>query len=124
MIQVSYRDPRPIYEQIRDAYRQQILSGVLPVGTRMPSVRELSSRLAVNPNTIQRAYRELEQEGCIYSVRGKGSFVAEASDATASRREELLQELDSLVEELEGLGCPRADLARRVEGGERYGRDH
>ena len=72
VIQISYQDPRPIYEQVRDAYRQQILAGVLAPGEQLPSVRELSSRLAVNPNTIQRAYRELESEGYIYSVPGKG----------------------------------------------------
>lgn len=120
MVQVSYRDSRPIYEQVRDGYRQQILSGAIPAGTKMPSVRELSSQLAVNPNTIQRAYRELEQEGCIYSVRGKGSFVAEVKDVAATRRGELMQELDHLVSELEELGCSRADLARRIEGGRHH----
>lgn len=120
MVQISYRDPRPIYEQVRDAYRQLILSGALPRDSKMPSVRELSARLAVNPNTIQRAYRELEQEGCIYSVRGRGSFVADVSDVTAARRQELLGQLDALVAELEGLGCTRKDLVRRIEGSDRH----
>lgn len=121
VIQVSYRDARPIYEQVRDAYRQQILSGVLPMGTKMPSVRELSTQLAINPNTIQRAYAELEREGCIYSVRGRGSYVADVSDVTAARRDELLLRLDELVSELEQLGCKRSDLAKRVQGGEDHG---
>lgn len=116
MLQVSYRDSRPIYEQIHDAYRQQILSGALPVGSKLPSVRELSAQLAVNPNTIQRAYRELEREGCTYSVQGKGSFVADVSDLAAARREELLDKLDQIVSELESMGITRADLLRRMEG--------
>ncbi len=118
VIQISYQDPRPIYEQVRDAYRQQILAGVLVPGEQLPSVRELSSRLAVNPNTIQRAYRELEQEGCISSVRGKGSFVADVAGAAEARRHELLRQFDQLVQELESLGVTPEELGRRVGGGE------
>lgn len=118
VIQISYQDPRHIYEQVRDAYRQQILAGVLVPGEQLPSVRELSSRLAVNPNTIQRAYRELEQEGCISSVRGKGSFVADVSGAAEARRRELLEQFDQLVQELESLGMTPEELGRRVGGGE------
>ena len=118
MIQISYQDPRPIYEQVRDAYRQQILAGVLAPGEQLPSVRELSSRLAVNPNPIQRAYRELEQEGCISSVRGKGSFVADVSGAAEARRRELLEQFDQLVQELGSLGVTSEELGRRVGGGE------
>ena len=113
MIQISYQDPRPIYEQVRDAYRQQILAGVLEPGVQLPSVRELSSRL-----TIQRAYRELEQEGCISSVRGKGSFVADVSGAAEARRRELFERFDQLVQELESLGVTPAELGQRVGGGE------
>ena len=57
MIQINYRDPRPIYEQLRDGFRQLILTGVLKPDEKMPSVRELAASLAINPNTIQRAYR-------------------------------------------------------------------
>ena len=118
MVEVSYRDPRPLYEQVRDAYRAQILAGALPPGTQMPSVRELSARLAINPNTIQRAYRELEQEGWIGSVRGKGSFVADPTDAGKARREELLRELDRVARELRALGCTTDELAKRIQEGD------
>ena len=77
MISINYRDPRPIYEQVKDGFRQLILSGVLKPDEKLPSVRELAGELAINPNTIQRAYRELEQEGCVCSVPGKGSFVSD-----------------------------------------------
>ena len=72
MITINYRDPRPIYEQIQTELRRLMLTGVLPPGSRLPSVRELAGQLAINPNTIQRAYRELEADGYILSVAGKG----------------------------------------------------
>ena len=75
MIHLDYRDARPIYTQIVDNFRNQIRAGILEDGEKLPSVRELASELAINPNTIQRAYRELEAEGWIASVSGKGSFV-------------------------------------------------
>lgn len=75
MIHLDYRDARPIYAQIADNLRQQIRAGVLQPQDRLPSVRELAAQLAINPNTIQRAYRELETEGWIVSVPGKGCFV-------------------------------------------------
>ena len=80
MLQLNYRDPRPIYEQVKSEFRRLILSGALPRGEKLPSVRELAGSLAINPNTIQRAYRELEAEGYILSMPGKGSFVADATD--------------------------------------------
>ena len=75
MVHLDYRDARPIYTQIADNFRMQIRTGILAEGDKLPSVRELASMLAINPNTIQRAYRELETEGWIASVSGKGSFV-------------------------------------------------
>ena len=75
MIQLDYRDARPIYTQIADGYREQILSGILLPEDKLPSVRELASTLTINPNTIQRAYRQLEMEGWTDTVPGKGCFV-------------------------------------------------
>ena len=116
MISINFRDARPIYEQVRDGFRQLILTGALPADTKMPSVRELAGQLAINPNTIQRAYRELEAEGYIVSVPGRGSFVREGSGAAAARREELLERLDVLVSELKLLGLSGEELAERVRG--------
>ena len=118
MIQISYQDPRPIYEQVRDAYRQRILAGVLAPGEQLPSVRELSSRLAVNPNTIQRAYRELETEGYICSVAGRGSYVCAQIPEDPARQVALLQQFDAAVQELLYLGMRSEELRRRIpEGG-------
>ena len=77
MISLNYRDARPIYKQIEDGYKGLMISGALAAGEKMPSVRELATQLAINPNTIQRAYRELEAGGYIYTVSGRGTFVAE-----------------------------------------------
>ena len=117
LIQINYRDPRPIYEQVKASFRQLILSGVLRPEEKMPSVRELASSLAINPNTIQRAYRELEQEGYICSVPGKGSFVADASDTAAMRKRELVVQLLETADELRKLGVGEDELADCLRGG-------
>lgn len=104
MISLNYRDPRPIYEQLEEKLRRLILSGAIAEGERLPSVRELASQLAINPNTIQRAYRELEQAGFIYSVPGKGSFAGKLSSVDESRRRELREKLTAIWTELLQLG--------------------
>lgn len=116
MISINFRDPRPIYEQIKEGFRQLILSGAMSADEKMPSVRELAASLAINPNTIQRAYRELEAEGYICSFPGRGSFVMERSCPAAARREELLGELETIVRELDMLGMSREEIAKRIGG--------
>ena len=117
---INYRDPRPIYEQIRDEVQKLILTGVIPPGERLPSVRELAQELAINPNTIQRAYRELEQGGYIDSVPGKGNFAALSPEAAAKRRGELAERLRQTASELRALGATEAELRTWVsEGGEK-----
>ena len=93
MFSINYRDPRPVYEQIMDEMRRLIISGVFPPDEKLPSVRELAQQLAINPNTIQRAYRELEQSGYIYSVAGKGNFAGAKHEVDVHRRESLLGRL-------------------------------
>jgi len=100
LIALNYRDPKPIYEQIKDQLRRLILTGALAEREKLPSVRELATQLAINPNTIQRAYRDLESEGTIYSLPGKGSFVAPKQRAAEDRRQKLLTDLEKLLEEL------------------------
>ena len=117
MLQLNYRDSRPIYEQVRDGLRRLIITGVIPAGDKLPSVRQLSSSLSINPNTIQRAVDALEQEGYAYTVAGKGSFAALPTDVGSSRRQELLSTLDTVVQELEYLGVGRRELAERIEKG-------
>ena len=118
MIHINFRDARPIYEQVKDGFCQLILSGALPPDYKLPSVRELASSLTINPNTIQRAYRSLEQEGYIVSVPGKGSFVCDGDQAAQARRQELLERFDKLVKEMEQLGIPRRQLMDILKEGE------
>lgn len=117
-ISINYRDPRPIYEQVRDGLRRLIVSGTLPLGEKLPSVRELSTQLTINPNTIQRAYRELETEGYICSVAGRGSYVCVQIPDDPARQDALLQQFDAAVQELLYLGMRSEELRRRIpEGG-------
>lgn len=110
MIQLNYRDSRPIYEQIRDQLQRLIVSGAMAEGEKLPSVRELAAALSINPNTIQRAYRELENQGYITSVAGKGSFVGLNPDTASALRQELLARLRDTASELRMLGMSREEL--------------
>lgn len=116
MISINFRDSRPIYEQVKDSLRRLIVSGALPPDEKLPSVRELASQLVINPNTIQRAYRELEHECYIVSVPGKGSFAREMAGVDSARREELLRAFDDAVEELTYLGLTAEELKDRIDG--------
>ena len=114
MIHLDHRDSRPIYDQIADNFRRQIRAGVLRCGDKLPSVRELSAQLTINPNTIQRAYRELEQEDWIESTPGKGSFVRSID---RSGEEMLLNTFDETVRELLKQGVTAEELIKRITGG-------
>ena len=115
LISINYRDPRPIYEQVKDGFCRLMVAGVLDAGDKLPSVRELAAELAINPNTIQRAYRELEAEGYIYSIPGKGSFASDAASARSQRLDGLLTEFDRLAQEMTSLGLTCSDLKERLE---------
>ena len=123
MILLDYRDSRPIYEQVQDGLRKLMVSGVLREGEKLPSVRALAGQLAINPNTIQRAYEALEREGYVYSIGGKGSFVAPRREVDNGRKDELFKQLDAAVKELLFLGVTREELIKRMETGE-GGNDH
>lgn len=115
MLTLNYRDSKPIYEQVKDGFRKLILSGTLSTGEQLPSVRELAAQLAINPNTIQRAYRELEADGFIYSIPGKGSFTAALSDVSDRRKAELFQFFDETAAELLRLGISQEALVNRIQ---------
>lgn len=115
MISINARDPRPIYLQIKEGLCRLILSGVLSEGERLPSVRELAGQLAINPNTIQRAYRELELEGFICSMTGKGSFVGALSQVDDSRKAAKQAQFREAARELMNLGMTKAELLAMLE---------
>ncbi len=115
MISINYRDGRPIYEQVKDGICRLITSGAIKEDEKLPSVRELASSLAINPNTIQRAYKELEAEGYIYSAPGKGSFAAPIAETTGMKKSELLAALDKTISELYELGISEAELMEHIK---------
>ena len=115
MVHLDYRDVRPIYSQIADGFRNQITSGILRCDDKLPSVRELAAELSINPNTIQRAYRQLEAEGWIATVPGKGCFVCGLQSYSESEKQELLAAFDKAAAALLHGGTPRAELVARLE---------
>ena len=76
MLNLNFRDTKPIYIQIKDGIKKLIITGAICADEKVPSVRELAESLAINPNTIQKAYKELETEGYLYSVSGRGTFAS------------------------------------------------
>ena len=114
MIELNYRDAKPIYEQIMEGIRKLVVTDSLAVGEKLPSVRELASKMAINPNTISRAYKELEAEGYIYTISGKGTFVAEKKDVKEHRTKELLEKFDEVTGELIYLAVPSEELQERI----------
>ena len=117
MVHLDYRDARPIYTQIIDGFKEQISTGVLMPGEKLPSVRELAAELTINPNTIQRAYRALEVDGWIATVPGKGCFVCSSDDTRDRERERWYHAFDDATLALIALGVTRENLAHRVERG-------
>lgn len=118
MIHLDYRDARPIYTQIGDGIREQIRAGILCPGEKLPSVRELATQLTINPNTIARAYRELELQGWVASVTGKGCFVCGVPSAMETEEQKLLKDFDRIVLRLQNMGISTDALAARlIQGG-------
>ena len=111
MININYRDGRPVYAQIKDELRTLIVTGAMAPDERMPSVRELAQELAINPNTIQRAYRELELDGYILSVAGKGSFVAQIDQLAEQQKKQAVDAFCTAAQRLRALGLSGEELA-------------
>ena len=122
MIQLNYRDTKPIYEQIKDGLRRLVITHAITPDEKLPSVKDLASSLTINPNTIQRAYRELENEGYVYTVAGKGIFAAPQKTVPDGSVDEVLHEFDDIVTELLYMSMDPVVLAERIirlkEGGE------
>ena len=117
MIVLDYQDRRPLYEQIVEKFRHLILNGALKPGEKMPSVRQLAMELSINPNTIQRAYMTLEQEGLIYPVKGKGNFVAETQQIQDKSKEDFRKEFLELVRRGINTGMTEEELMTLVQKG-------
>ena len=115
MIILDYKDRRPIYEQVIEKLEELMIRGVLKANDPLPSVRSLAMDLSINPNTIQRAYAELERRGYIYSMKGKGSFVAETSVMKEDRKKSLMNGLNEMIDEAVRLGLSKHEIMNLIE---------
>ena len=116
MISIDYKDRRSIYEQLVDRIKALIVGGILPSGSQLPSVRQLSAELSINPNTVQRAYSELEREGLIYSVKGKGNFISD--DASLLQRNSqliLIEAFSKAARSAMQAGVSKSELSQVLE---------
>ena len=115
MFKLDHGSSKPVYEQIKDNYKRLIIEGVLKENEKIMSVRELAVAMAINPNTIQKAYKELENEGYIYSMRAKGSFVSPLveikEDKTISRLKKTVEEN---ISELCYLGVAKKEIEKII----------
>ena len=116
MIELNYRDSRPIYEQIKECIRKLIISGGMVANEKLPSVRSLAVKLSINPNTIQRAYNELENEGYVYSIPGKGSFVVPLVRQDEEKIKELKDKFTETANELKYMGVSLEELILLLRG--------
>ncbi len=123
MISLNYRDSRPIYEQIKENLKKLIVTGAMQENEKLPSVRSLATQLAINPNTIQRAYTELESEGYIYSIQGKGSFAAPRGEADKEMRRSIEDEIRAKIAELRFLGVTSSELLELLSEKKENGND-
>ena len=116
MFQINLRSQQSIYEQIIDNIKELIIRGVLEEDSELPSIRELSRTLTVNPNTVQKAFKELEREGFIYKVKGRGTFVSPRQDSRIDPQavRKVCEDIRNSVQELSYLGVPAAEIKKMV----------
>lgn len=115
MVWIDYKDATPIYEQIVGQYKNLIVRGVLKADDKMPSVRTLAMELSINPNTIQKAYTQLEQQGFIYTVKGRGNFVAGDSGLKDVKKAEIEDKLKAIVNEAKEAGLNTEWLIEKLK---------
>lgn len=115
----EFQSDRPIYAQLMEQIKRRIITGIYPPGEKMPSVRELAAEASVNPNTMQRAFAQLEQEGLLYTQRTSGRFVTEDQQRILEMKTEMADELaKGFLEDMEQLGynCRQAvEVLERFE---------
>jgi len=116
MLQLDFGDHRPLYEQIKEKLKELIISGVLKENEKLPSVRELATMLTINPNTVQKSYKDLESEGYIYSMKAKGNFVSSKKEAANGVDScVLIRTIEQSVEELKFLGATKEEMMNIID---------
>ena len=115
MITTAYQSKLPFYEQIAERFRTLILRGILPADSQMTSVRSLAVDLSINPNTIQKAYSLLEQQGYIYSVKGRGNYAADVTALAEKERQSVLKEAERLIAYGRGIGITHREYIEIID---------
>ncbi len=112
---INYQDSRPIYEQIVENFKTQMYKGILREGDQLPSVRSLAVELSTNPNTVQKAYTELERQGFIYTVKGRGGFVKGDALLKENKKNEIIRQIIQLFCEAVDIGLPVDELVAEIK---------
>lgn len=116
MFLLNPRSKQPLYEQLVEQLRRQIVLGGMTAGTAMPSVRQLATELGINPNTIQKAYRRMEDEGMIHSIPGKGSFVSDdLAEMLAKQREDQRSKARQMLQSCRETGIAKEEILQMIE---------
>ncbi len=111
---IDYQDSRPIYEQIVENFKLQMYKGILRADDQMPSVRSLAVELSTNPNTVQKAYTELERQGFIYTVKGRGNFVKGNNLLIENKKAELIGKIIELIDEAADIGISIEEIMTQL----------
>ncbi|MBQ8599307.1 MAG: GntR family transcriptional regulator [Oscillospiraceae bacterium] len=114
MIKLDMQSRKPIYEQLKEQILRLTMLGILSADEKLPSVRSLARNVGINPNTVQKAYQELERDGIIYTVGGKGSFVAANDESVHQRRKKALEDVTAAVKQACDSGCSEEEIIERV----------
>lgn len=114
MILIDYQNRKPIYEQIVERFQLLILNGVMEAGEQMPSVRKLAMDLSINPNTIQKAYSMLEEQGYIYPVKGRGNFVSQMGNLKKEKEEKYWKDFFALIEKGREIGISAEEFTEKL----------
>jgi len=113
---MEFNNNFPIYLQVIDDIKKKIINGILPMGEKIPSGREMAFQYKINPNTANRIYRELEAEGICFTKRGLGTFVTEDQEVIAKIREEMAGNLfDHFIEGVKGLGFTKQEMLNLID---------
>lgn len=115
MIKLDMQNRKPIYEQLKEQILRLTMLGILSADEKLPSVRSLARDVGINPNTVQKAYQELERDGIIYTVGGKGSFVAANDESVHLRRKKALEDVTAAVKQACDSGCSEEEIIERVK---------
>lgn len=124
MIKLDMQSRKPIYEQLKEQILRLTMLGILSEDEKLPSVRSLARDVGINPNTVQKAYQELERDGIIYTIGGKGSFVASDQSSRQQRKKEALDRLAVVAKQAYDCGCEEAEILKQVEESIREGKCH